>query len=321
MAASGLVIGFNNSGIYTTVQGVRILGKRIYSLERPEEVYDLEPAVPEDTAEELLEGIRHPKIAGYRIKTQRAGRYAEAKVYPFWRCSRDVPRRPRRDESSEKQKAMNDKYAGERIVNVVQENFGSGDIWMTLDYTDEHLPADFAGAQKRIRWFLDWCKREARRRGVQAFKYLYTTEGVPDAESPTGVRYHHHVFLTRGIDRDVLEEKWRFGERTQSKRLVEDKDGLAGIAVYTGKTRRRGQRRWSGSLNLKKPPRPTVANHRTTKKQVLDAACGMRELWAYFEKLYPEWEITQVEHPAYNEINGGVYLHARMRRRQRAGAS
>ena len=66
-----------------------------------------------------------------------------------------------------------------------------------------------------------------------------------------GGRYHHHITVNGGIDRDTLESMWEYGY-ANSRRLQFTEDGLAGLGNYIVKSPV-GGKAWTASKNLVDP--------------------------------------------------------------------
>ena len=63
------------------------------------------------------------------------------------------------------QKAMNDKAARVKLEMLLAANFGPRDLFVTLTYRDENLPAKRAGAIKNVRNFLKHLNEHSNARG------------------------------------------------------------------------------------------------------------------------------------------------------------
>lgn len=281
-----------------------------YSLRNPEQIYkkiypNLE--IPEDS----LESIRSREIKGYRIKSIISGPYVESEVYPIWKKRSGVPRAPKKSASRTAQENLNEKNAIKRIVRLSNANFTERDIWATFTYDEEHLPQSMEEAQKNIQNYIRRLKRAREKAGLPELKYIYVTEYHESTVPGLGIRYHHHLILSGGFSRDDIENLWTCGGRKQARRLQPDDQGITGLAVYISKAPQNGRRRWASSKNLIQPEIRT-ADTKTKKTQVFKAAADFELLREFFERLYPTCKITDIAPPAFNDLNGGVYLYARM---------
>ena len=105
------------------------------------------------------------------------------------------------------QKAMNDKAARVKPEMLLAANFGPCDLFVTLTYRDENLPAKRAGAIKNVRSFLKHLREHRKARG-QTLKYIYTTE-----DKHGGGRLHHHIVINAaGDDMETVRSLWPYGD-------------------------------------------------------------------------------------------------------------
>ena len=56
--------------------------------------------------------------------------------------------------TSLKKIAANEREAIHRLARIINCNFGCGDLWITLKYSDDRLPASYEEAKKEITKFL-----------------------------------------------------------------------------------------------------------------------------------------------------------------------
>lgn len=104
-------------------------------------------------------------------------------------------------------KAMNDKAARSRLEMLIAANFSGRDLFLTLTYRDNDLPANRAAAVKNVRSFLAKLRTVRRRRG-RVFRYIYTTE-----EKHGEARLHHHLIITgTGNDMEEIRSLWPHGD-------------------------------------------------------------------------------------------------------------
>lgn len=186
-----------------------------------------------------------------RKKTIIAGNLVKTVIYTAPE-PRDAPRM--RAEKSRAttaaQKAMNDKTARARLEMLLAANFQAKDLFVTLTYRAENLPADRAAAVANVR---KWLKalRDYRKAREIPFKYVYVTESKHGAG-----RVHHHIIMN-ATERDieVIRSLWAWGDIID----IEYVGGrsYAALAQYITKeaaaARPVGAQMWTGSRNLEKP--------------------------------------------------------------------
>ena len=243
----------------------------------------------------------------YREKKYYCGKsreYLESYIYPVY----PVPgsRKKKTKPTSEVQELLNQHYAENKLTRLLNHNFTSNDIEVHLTYFDN--PDCDEQAKKDIQNFLRRVRRLRRKNGIEELKYISVTE-----RSGKG-RYHHHVTMNAGIDRDILENLWGKGY-ANSKRLQFDNSGLVGLAKYIVKSPVFAKR-WNASRNIKEPE-PKINNTRITKRKAEQLAKDTDYSLA-FEQLYPGYHLAEA-YAVNNDVNGGIYLCVRMFKNQKYG--
>ena len=236
----------------------------------------------------------------YREKKYYCGEYLDVYIFPTFReaHSRSKKSKP----TTETQAKLNKKHAEEKVVRLLHANFTPEDLELGLDYAEN--PVDDERVKKDIQNFLRRLKRLRKRLGLPELKYIAVTE-----KSSRG-RYHHHVTVNGGVDRDVIENLWGLG-RANSKRLQFDKNGLAGLGKYIIKSPI-FSKRWNASKNLI-DPKPKTSDSRVSIRRAKELAIDPSDREP-FERLYPDYILAEGQ-AFHNDVNGGVYLFARLYRR------
>lgn len=140
-------------------------------------------------------------------------------------------------------------------------------------------------AERNVHNYLDRVKRRMKRVTGQDLKYMLVTEYTPEEDEgkqltlegmedkqTKAVRIHHHIIINGGLSRDELEMMWSTTrinwKKAQSDpeyrksvdylgfvncdRLQPNENGIEGLVNYINK-RKKGCKKWSTSMNLKKP--------------------------------------------------------------------
>ena len=268
----------------------------------------------------------------YREKMYRCGDYLTVDIYPvFHQGGKKTRRRAKYKPTSAMQAKLNQKNAEEALTRLLEANFCESDLEITLTFSPDNLPDTYDLARRHAENYLRRVKRLRNRRELSSLKYVLI---------PGNGRFHFHIVMTGGIDRDELERIWGLGY-ANTKRLSFRENGVAGLARYiasqydiedfskgedlfsiydideeTGEltekndTRKKGQRRWSSSKNLIRPE-PQFRDGKISSARVEELASVDSSNRVAFEKLYPGYSLLGVE-PYYNPDNGGYYLHVRM---------
>lgn len=308
-------MGINISTIFLiikyqrTERAVLMKGKNKYFTD-----YDFEEAYQKQIDNlqqaEIERLMKNRKGIAYQTKTTKAGNQLEADIYPAFGNRQDAPRTKRGNKSRPAQKNLNDKRAKRYLNNLISANFGKGDIWATFTYDEEHLPESPEDADRIFANYIRRINRRRRKAGKDNAKYIVVTEWSDDEEK--GIRCHHHVIIDGSNDRDELENLWRQGSRNHTRRIDPDPDThAAGIANYITKDPH-GRKRWRASKNLKKPI-VTKSYSRFGKRTAERMATDRGYLEERITKAYPGYKFIDAE-VKINDINGGFYIYARLRR-------
>lgn len=241
------------------------------------------------------------------------GDYLDVHTFPVFQ--NPGKRKKKTKPSSEIQKKLNQKYRENRVTYLINENFNKKDLEVGLGFDDKHLPETFAEVQQVIRNYIRRIKYYRKKNGLSELKYIYVIE-----RGEQNGRWHIHMLLSGGIDRDVLEKMWGQGY-AHTYRLEFDDAGLKGLAKYKVKEPQTEKefidgkvRRWASSKNLKQPTIPKDRDGFISKDTARDIRKGNiceRDI----ERLYPGYTVTSVE-PFLNTINAGEYLTIRLRKTQ-----
>ena len=244
----------------------------------------------------------------YREQIHICGNYADVDIYPVFRKSGNLRRR-RAKPTSEAQARLNQKNAEKKLMRLLHTNFSGKDYEIHLTYTNDNLPENDDEAIGDVQKFLRRVRAVYKSMGKD-LKYIRVTEGKAGTR-----RYHHHVTLSGGVDRDVVEKLWELGY-ANCRRLQFAENGVEGLAMYITKESRGegyapGSRRFSCSKNLEKP-----------KVIERDGRLAQRKVKELFEKecssavvapLYEGWCMAQSE-TLLNPVNGGYYISLRFYR-------
>lgn len=248
----------------------------------------------------------------YVTKTIKSGKVLEVEIYPWFNSRADIPHI--KPDNVKAQNSLNDKNSRKRLIRLVNANFGEGDYWITLTYKDDCYPESEKEAKRHITNYIKRVNRRRKRAGLENAKYIYIMEWE---DGPEGTRCHFHLLMEGGIDRNELEDMWKFSVVNDTSRIHPDEDGITGLAEYLAKKKRRkkGQRHWSSSRGLKQP-KESVSHSRTKKKQVEKMAVDYEEIRAYFErdKSWKQYQFVDAE-VMYNRFNCAFYIRIRARER------
>lgn len=236
----------------------------------------------------------------YREKRYYCGEYLDVYIYPvFEQGKRRSGKRVKRGPSSEAQQKLNQRHREEKLTRIFHANFTPEDLEIHLTY--EEQPETDEEAKRNLTNFLRKVRRLRKKQGLGPLKYIAVTE-----RGKKSGRYHHHVTINGGIDRDTLEMMWRHG-RANSRRLQFSETGLAGLAHYIVKSPI-GGKAWNASKNLI-DPEPKTRDGRISARKARELAAEASNPLE-FERLYPGYLLADMG-AFHNDVNGGSYINAR----------
>ena len=237
----------------------------------------------------------------YREKRYYCGEYLDAYIYPVFETGRrGGGKRMKRKPSTEAQKKLNQRHREEKVTRLFHNNFTPEDLEIHLTYAVS--PESDEEAARNLRNYIRRIQRLRKKLGLPPLKYIAVTE-----RGKRGGRYHHHITVNGGIDRDVLENLWANG-RANTRRLQFDENGLAGLAYYITKSAI-GKKAWNASKNLV-DPEPKIRDGHISGRKARELAEHKQD-WARFEALYPGYLASGPAEAFHNDVNGGIYLRVR----------
>ena len=263
------------------------------------------------------EGILHEGVHRYRVKRIQAGDTLEIEAFPIWDTAASATEaRKQSEKHREAVRAVNLRNTQKNLRRLMNANFGRGDILLTLTYTPSQQPGSEQDAQKDIRNYLRRLRNRRKKLGLPELKYIYITETTHGA---MGTRYHHHLIVNGGIDRDEIEGIWAKGI-ANSRAAQPDAFALSGWAHYMSKQKINQEkaytRGYAHSKNLKQP-KVTYADHKISRRAMQQISQDMQTRGAeILEKLYPGYQMAEAPQVRVSEYVPGGYLLARMIRRK-----
>ncbi len=286
--------------------------------------YDYEAAFQQnlDNLHELFveELLKNRYKCVYTLKEITAGDQFEVEIYPEFTSMDQIPEEGRKKDNRRAQKNLNDKNARKYVTRLINNNFGDGDIWLTLTYRPGEEPENMEDAIHNMQNYIGRINYRRKKREMDIAKYVYITEFSPESE----IRWHHHVVMDGGLDMDTVEEVWTKGDRNRARRINRDEFGLTGMSCYMTKekNRKKNERRWNSSKNLKKfqvrkvrskRPEARSGNYRKISSYINGFVKDRAVLEGQVKKWYPDKQYLDSA-VYYNDFNGMFYIHVRMRR-------
>ena len=256
---------------------------------------------------------KHTRHCG-RIGT-RAG-FIQVSYFPYT-DPKKADRRKRFQETTPRNRLLNDRHARRYLEALALANFGEGDLLVGLSYSNELHPGSMTEAKERFAKFIRRVNYRRKKMGLPNAKYIVVTE-----RSGAG-RIHHHVLMDKSLDRDIVEASWKEGWANTKKLQPDAKRGILPVIDYIGKTFRRDEtkiqrtRRWDSSRgNLQKPWVSISDNPRRMSRKRLNLLLQMPEdceaTKEFVEADNPGYELIDIR-KEYCEETGQWHVFCRMR--------
>lgn len=277
-----------------------------------------------------------------REKKTVAGKLLQADFYPCWSDGRKMPSKaPKR--SSEAQMRYNQNKAAKEMVCIVNENFDETDNILTLTCNPKFAPQSEEEHRDNIRKYIRDVRRfrkrelkkvikaldalpddkalagqrkelEEKKKKLSApFKYVYVMEKsvYQRGEYKGQTNWHTHMFVTGGLDPEILENMWPLGMRCNATRFQPKRFGPEAMAKYMMKDPQ-GSKRFSCSRNMSRDyKKPRIKNSRLTPSGVERIAKQRVDDAEYWEKKYPGYRFIRC-FPRFNKYNGHWYVSVLM---------
>lgn len=195
------------------------------------------------------------------LKQVKAGRMVYAVVYTTPTIG-DSPkiRQQKQRASCEAREKLNARTSFQKLERLLAANFDTGDLWVTLTYTDQKLPHSRDRGMQRVQRFVSNLRKERGNRG-EDLRYIYVTEG----DYPGGRIHHHMVANSTGADLEEIRRLWNQGDVEIERLTFDAANTYESLAVYLTKEPREhghpkvGERMWVPSLGLMRPEPETMS--------------------------------------------------------------
>lgn len=177
--------------------------------------------------------------------------------------------------TSRAQKRVNQQLSKIKLAMKIGGNFGPDDLFITLTFSPENLPASYAELQEKVRKFYDLIRSERRTRGRET-RYIYAPHHSEK------VRWHIHgpINAAGPEDWETIKSLWPWGD-VHIKRIKDTAystpDAMAGYLIGGWEDRPNSARAWCGSTNLKKIVATTYREHTEAARLELPADCELCE--------------------------------------------
>lgn len=196
----------------------------------------------------------------YKKKTITAGKIKEVTLYHESNCQ--SPKRPKiKNTSKERDDKKNERRACKKLYILMNANFKSGDLYLTLTYKNEPTVEEGKKEFKKIIRKLHCLYKKAG----AVLKYIAITEGK---------RIHHHILINNVDLIEEIKKIWKLGFIKMQIFMGEPEDCERLSSYFMKKSKSTGNnvrktygKGWSGSESLVHPVPEVKVVHASTWKE------------------------------------------------------
>ena len=257
----------------------------------------------------------------YETKTITSGPLREMEMYPLF-LKKDVPEEFRVKGTTKSRKNLNNKNAVKYFIRKANTNFGKGDYYVTLNYTDKNRPKTYEEAKKHVMAYIkklnyEFLKQQLKAEGkkltskikkknYKKIKYMYVIEISKEGKG----KYHVHMILSSELSMDQVESCWKYSRRNNIRRIDPDDRHITDLAEYLSKDPN-GKKRWGCSKGLKEPVITT--SKKVSKRKIYNMDSNRNIIEEEMEKINPGYKLIEFE-ITKNKWTNMPYIHVLMRK-------
>lgn len=198
----------------------------------------------------------------------------------------------KRKRSLPKQERLNFRNSQRHLHQLCKCNFTGYDYRLDLTYNDRWLPDSLGTGQKYVDAYLRKVNDRRKKKGMPPARWICVDEGFDGQGRP-----HHHLLISGGLDRDMMESLWYTGRgknaealgMASTETLKFDNEGIEGLVKYITKRVLKDYRngRTEGQLSLADLEGVGVA-----AGDIVDPASGGKRRWRQSRNLIQPHERT-----------------------------
>lgn len=258
----------------------------------------------------------------YKEVRHECGEYLDIDIFPIMQAKHKASGRSKRFKPTSATMARyNQRCRETRLERLVMANFMRDGLFFTPTYRSASYPKTDEEGKKNLRNFLRRLKSFRKKKGLPDLKYIAKTE-----RGTRSRRLHHHLIINcADMSISDLENIWGLGY-SYSSMVIFDKDGCPGLCKYFCKGKKKAimdedepepgidaGNSWSRSRNLVEPKVRTNEN-KISKKTARELCQLGEDAKDIYERIYPGYSFSSAR-TLYNELNGGYYIGARLRKK------
>lgn len=191
----------------------------------------------------------------------------------------------KRKPSLPKQERLNFKNSVRHLHQLCKSNFTGYDYRVDLTYDNNWLPDSLEAGRKYVDSYLRKVNSMRSKKGLAPARWIAVDEGFEGQGRP-----HHHLLISGGLDRDMMESLWYTGRgknavslgMTSTERLQFNHDGIEGLVKYITKQALKDYRdkQTEGQLSLADMEGAGVA-----AEEIVSQSAGSRRRWRQSKNL------------------------------------
>lgn len=257
-----------------------------------------------------------------REKSVKSGeKYKDVNLYQLTTEQYDFSRkRTRKKLSTPKQVKQDWNYARQYATQFVNANFGEGDYLVDLTYDEE--PPDREQAERNVKNCVARLERLYKKNGLE-FKAFWVTGGGRSKKEGGVTRFHHHLIIKGGLDRDIVEAVWNLRNKNRVKtsrvKIRNEDFGLEPRVLYMVKpahcSPEPNAKRWH-TCGMRRKPIETRNDTRYDSADMHRLIKLIKEgrAQAYIERQYKGWELIEAK-DKISDVTGLPYIRIKLRKK------
>lgn len=230
-------------------------------------------------------------------------------------------KKKRKKLSNPKQVKQDWNYARQYATQLVNKNFGKGDLLLDLTYAEE--PETRERAEKNVLNYVNRLKTLFKREKIPFRAFWVTGGGKERKDGKDGLtRFHHHLIISGGVSREKIEDCWNAKNDNRIKcdrvKIRAQDFGLEPRVLYMVKpahcSDKPNAKRWHTAGIFKKPTEVRNDNKYGTREfEKLVSLIRDGKAREKIERLYKGWELLDAIQQT-NPVTGLPWIRLKLKK-------